>query len=77
VARYETLRGRAIGGETSGWRLGLAIVQRRGVAAWLRAAEAITVAAAPSRPTGEVPVADGDELVGVLASMALACLRGG
>ena len=50
---------------------------RRGVAAWLRAAEAITVAAAPSRPTGEVPVADGDELVGVLASMALACLRGG
>ena len=77
MARYETLRGRAIGGETSGWRLGLAVVQRRGVAAWLRAAEVITVAAVPSRPTGEVPVAGGDELVGVLASMALACLRGG
>jgi hypothetical protein len=77
VQRYEVLRGRALGGEASGWRLGLAVLQRRGVAAWLRAGEAITVAAPPSRPSAEVPVPGGDELVGVLAAMALACLRGG
>ncbi len=77
MQRYETLRDKALGGETSGWRLGLAVVEHRGVAAWLRAAEAITAAAALPRPAGEVSVAGGDELVGVLASMALACLRGG
>ena len=28
---------RALGGDTDGWRLGLAVLQQRGVAAWLRA----------------------------------------
>ena len=30
VERYEQLRARALGGEPSGWRLGLALLERRG-----------------------------------------------
>ena len=37
VERYEQLRARALGGEPSGCRLGLALLERRGVAAWARA----------------------------------------
>jgi len=74
VERYESLRRRALGGEPSGWRLGLAVVQRRGVAAWLRAGHAIAPQS-PTLPAAAVPVG-GDELVGVLAAMALACIGG-
>lgn len=74
VERYESLRRRALGGEPSGWRLGLAVVQRRGVAAWLRAGHALP-APSPTRPANDV-VVGGDELVGVLATMALACIGG-
>lgn len=70
------LRQRALSGEASGWRLGLAVLQRRGVAAWLRAGETIAPTA-PARPPADVPAGSGDELVGVLATMALACLRVG
>jgi hypothetical protein len=72
VERYESLRRRALGGETSGWRLGLAVVQRRGVAAWLRVGQAIAPQS-PTRPAADVAVG-GDELVGVLSTMALACI---
>jgi hypothetical protein len=75
VERYEQLRRHALGGEPSGWRLGLALFQGRGMAAWLRACRATTPVPLPSptRPRLQVP-ADGDELVGVLAGMALACV---
>lgn len=79
VSRYETLRERALHGEAEGWRLGLAVLAHRGVAAWLHAWHAAVPAApAPTRPgPSPPPVAagepvDADELVGVLAGMALA-----
>lgn len=77
VERYEQLRRQALGGEPSGWRLGLALLERRGVAAWARAWQT-TVPAPPSqrsRPGVETAVG-GEEIVGVLATMALACLAG-
>ena len=74
VERYETLRRHALVGDASGWRLGLAVLERQGVAAWLRAWQSI--APTPlARPPTDVPVAD--ELVGALASMALACIAKG
>lgn len=78
VERYEQVRRQALGGDTSGWRLGLALLQHRGVAAWLRAwpSTAPGPGAPPSRPALLQPVG-GDELVGVLATMALACVGGG
>ena len=36
VDGYEQLRRRALSGDGDGWRLGLAVLQQRGVAAWLR-----------------------------------------
>ncbi len=36
IAGYEQLRRRALGGDSDGWRLGLAVLQQRGVAAWLQ-----------------------------------------
>jgi hypothetical protein len=47
------------------------VLQRRGVAAWARAWRGLAPAAAP--PPVEAPA--GDQLVGVLATMALACLE--
>jgi hypothetical protein len=70
------LRRRALGGEASGWRFGLAVLQRSGVAAWLRVAET-TTPRPPARPPADVPAGAGDELVGALATMALACLGSG
>jgi hypothetical protein len=77
VERYEQLRRNALGGEASGWRLGLAVLQRRGVAAWARAWQSTDPGphSSPPRPPVDTAV-DGDELVGVLATMALACLSG-
>jgi hypothetical protein len=72
VERYEQLRRRALHGETSGWRLGLALLRRSGVAAWAKAWQP-TVAVSPVRPPIAAPV-DGDGIVGVLATMALACV---
>jgi hypothetical protein len=70
---YEELRRRALSGAADGWRLGLGVLQHRGVAAWLR----VRTATAPARPAptrSALPLA-GDaaaELVGLLASMVLA-----
>jgi hypothetical protein len=72
VERYEQLRRRALGGDATGWRLGLAVLQRHGVAAWTRAWQA-TAPAPPARPAVATPL-DSDGVVGVLAAMALACL---
>jgi hypothetical protein len=70
VQRYEALRRHALGGDTAGWRLGLALLEHRGVAAWLRAWQ--PTAAAPRRPgpSPEAHMPGGDALVAVLASMA-------
>ena len=72
---YEQLRARALGGAADGWRLGLSVLQQRGVAAWLRVRRAAvpTISAAP--PSWAEPRLAGGveaELVGLLASMALA-----
>lgn len=74
VARYEQLRARALGGDPAGWRLGLAVLERRGVMSWARAWQASVPAPARATPTASVAVSD--ELVGALASMALACVSG-
>lgn len=75
VERYEELRGHVVGGSGSCWRLGLAVLEQRGVAAWLQAWRALgvpTPVSAPARMSGP-----GEEVVGVLAAMALACVRAG
>jgi len=73
VARYEQLRRRALDGDADGWRAGLAVLQHRGVAAWLRAwrtvSPTIVATVSPARP-GPPPSA-ASRLVEALASMAL------
>lgn len=79
VERYEQLRVRALDGEPSGFRLGLVLLERRGVAAWARAWPGTTAARDPQRPAGvivELP-ATTNELVEALASMALARVAAG
>jgi hypothetical protein len=65
------LRGHALAGAPGSSRLGLALLQDRGVSAWSRAwhstAPAPAVSAPPAALVGE------QEIVRVLASMALAC----
>jgi hypothetical protein len=80
VDGYEQLRARALGGEADGWRLGLSVLQQRGVAAWLRLRQATVPKVSPPTPArAEPPVAGGveAELVGLLASMALAVATAG
>ena len=76
VDGYEQLRARALGGEADGWRLGLGVLQQRGVAAWLRVRQTAAVSKVSSPPPTRAgsPIAGGveAELVGLLASMALA-----
>ena len=74
VERYEELRRRALGGEPDGWRLGLAVLQRQGVAAWIHAWDDIAPAAARR---GSSPAPERcNELVAVLACMALGVAAG-
>ena len=75
MERYEQLRGDALGGE-GGWRLGLALLERRGVAAWAHAWPGVAPQPAPAAGPAALAVTGGEELVGALASMALACLAG-
>ena len=76
VGDYEQLRQRALSGDVDGWRLGLGVLQHRGVAAWLQIRKAATAAAVPppTRAATLPSVATGvdAELVGLLASMAVA-----
>lgn len=77
VDRYEQLRRHALDGDGQGWRLGLALLHRRGVAGWLRAWEDLPVAAPAAPCASTVSIVPGDApLVGLLASMALACVAG-
>jgi hypothetical protein len=72
VDRYEQLRRRALHGEPEGWRLGLGVLCHRGVAAWLRAWHTTAPTAIAAPPAAQR--VGSDELVGVLASMALAAI---
>lgn len=75
MERYEQLRSDALGGE-GGWRLGLALLERRGVAAWAHAWPGVAPQSASAAGPAVAAVAGGEELVGALATMALACLAG-
>jgi len=80
VDGYEQLRARALGGQADGWRLGLSVLQQRGVAAWLRVRQATVAAVCPPPPANAAPPVAGGveaELVGLLASMALAVATAG
>jgi hypothetical protein len=80
VDGYERLRARALGGQADGWRLGLGVLQQHGVAAWLRLRQATVPTVLPPTPACTAPpVARGveAELVGLLASMALAVATAG
>ena len=75
VDRYEQLRGQALAGAPGCSRLGLALLQHRGVTAWTRAWQS-TAPEAPSHRRSQRPSARRSverEIVRVLASMALAC----
>jgi hypothetical protein len=75
VDRYEQLRERALAGAPGGSRLGLALLQHRGVTAWSRAWQATAPGPAVSATLATragASVVEG-EIVSVLASMALAC----
>ena len=81
VNGYEQLRRQALAGDAAGWRLGLAVLQHRGMAAWLRV-RASTPTAGPvrsaSQPAARAIVAGAaEDLVGLLASMALGALARG
>ena len=79
VERYEQLRSRALSGEPRGFGLGLALLERRGVVVWARAWRGTAPVQDAQRSAASVvqlPAA-GSELVGALASMALARVAGG
>jgi len=75
VGRYEELRRRALGGEPDGHPLGLAMLVRHGMAAWIHARHSTVAVAGPARSERSTPAA-ADQLVAVLAAMALACTQG-
>lgn len=78
VERYEQLRARAVSGEPDGFQMGLAMFERRGLAAWARAWQTTAPArpVPPTRATSEVPGEPG-RIVAALATMALACATAG
>ncbi len=75
VQRYEQLRRQALDGQPGGARLGLAVLQREGVAAWMAAWSDLGAVVAPESPPPSPTTADA--VVAVLASMALACAAAG
>ena len=79
VKRYEQLRARVVSGEPDCFRLGLAMLERRGVAAWSRAWQTTAPAPAAPAPAAASPRAaviqlpsDARQLVDALATIALA-----
>lgn len=81
VDGYEQLRRQALAGDAGGWRLGLAVLQHRGMATWLRVRASTSTAGPPRpkpQPTDRAVVAGAaEDLVGLLASMALGALARG
>jgi hypothetical protein len=78
VERYESLRERALGAAPDGHRLGLAVLLGGGVVSWMAAwRERVPAKLAPQPPpTAPPPREDSEEIVRVLAAMALACAKG-
>ncbi|MGH2930034.1 MAG: hypothetical protein ACRDL8_17660 [Solirubrobacteraceae bacterium] len=78
VERYEQLRARAVSGEPDGFQMGLAMLERRGLAAWARVWQT-TAPARPAPPARAGAEIDGDAgpIVAALATMALACAVAG
>ena len=75
VDGYEQLRARALGGDADGWRLGLGVLQQRGVRRLAAGAPGAHRDPPPPTPARSAPPDGGGvdaELVGLLASMALA-----
>jgi hypothetical protein len=79
VERYEQLRTRVLAGEPDGFRLGRAMLEHHGVAAWTRAWQATAPPPAVARePTTVTRLpSDARQIVGVLATMALASAAAG
>ncbi len=77
VARYERLRQQVLAGDAGGWRLGLGVLENRGIAGWLRAWDSLpappALAARPAEPARPSP-GSSEQLVAALATMALSCL---
>jgi hypothetical protein len=66
-------------GQPDGARLGLAVLRRAGVAAWMQACSSLcSPTSPPARANEPMPAAGGhaDEVVAVLSAMALACTGG-
>ena len=76
VERYEQVRAHALAGDAPGWRLGLALLQGRGTVAWLRACRGLALPAPAVQSAPLAQPAGGDEVVRVLATMALAAAGG-
>ena len=76
--RCEELRARAMAGQPDGFRLGLGVLVRGGVAAWMQACSSVRGGTTP--PIRAEPTSPGggraDEVVAVLAAMAIACSGG-
>ena len=74
AARYEELRTAVTHGTGEGWRLGRGVLTAKGMAAWVSAWRSLPAPAA--RPASGQPspglAGDSNELVRVLAAMALA-----
>ena len=76
VERYEQLRGRALAGDPGGWRGGLAVLQHRGVAAWLGAWRAVPAApAAPGPARRDVLPPNGSTAVPPNGPRTVWCMR--
>jgi hypothetical protein len=73
LGRYEQLRLDALAGTGRGWRWGRAVLERRGVAAWLATWTELEVrVTSPVTTVATGPPEGGEQLVAVLAAMALA-----
>ncbi len=62
-----------LAGDAGGWRLGLGVLENRWIAGWLRAWDDLP-APVPVPVTREPAPGGGEQLVTVLATMALSCL---
>ncbi|MBT2509450.1 hypothetical protein J7I98_26945 [Streptomyces sp. ISL-98] len=78
MARYEELRTAVVDGTGEGWRLGRGVLAAKGMAAWAAAWRSLPGPSARPAPGRQPPLGrsgDSDELVRVLAAMALAHLH--
>lgn len=74
VGRYEQLRADVLAGAGHGWRWGRALLERHGVAVWIDTWQQLPTPAPvrPSPATAPAVPAGSEQLVAVLAAMALA-----